>query len=99
MGLPYHRIEISIEEESDMPYKRNEDLPGSVREHLPEHAQDIYRAAYNSAWEEYKSPKDRRTEESREEAAHKVAWAAVKHEYAKDEGTGEWRPLAKKGGR
>lgn len=66
-----------------MPYARNEDLPDSVREHLPEHAQDIYRAAFNHAWEEYKSPEDRRGDASREETAHKVAWAAVKQKYRK----------------
>jgi len=64
-----------------MPYNSIMDLPESVREHLPEHAQEIYRAAYNSAWEAYN--KD-------EERAHRVAWAAVKHKYDKDEKTGQW---------
>ncbi len=73
-----------------MPYQSIRDLPESVRNHLPEHAQEIYRAAYNNAWEEYKTPEKRRNNESREEAAHRVAWAAVKNEYAKDEKTGEW---------
>jgi len=36
-----------------MPYKTNADLPGSVRDHLPPHAQDIYKEAFNGAWEEY----------------------------------------------
>ena len=31
--------------ERDMPYSSNDDLPSSVRTHLPPHAQDIYRAA------------------------------------------------------
>jgi cation transport regulator len=75
-----------------MPYHDVHDLPESVREHLPVHAQDVYLAAYNSAWDEYKRPDRRRGEESREETAHKVAWAAVKHEYEKDERTGEWKP-------
>lgn len=64
-----------------MPYQKIHDLPDSVREHLPEHAQEIYRAAFNSAWEEYRHD---------EERAHRVAWAAVKHEYEKDEHTGQW---------
>jgi len=34
-----------------MPYKRNVDLPESVKDNLPEKAQDIYRGAYNGAWE------------------------------------------------
>ena len=36
-----------------MPYASNEDLPPSVRNHLPDHAQDIYREAFNSAWQHY----------------------------------------------
>jgi cation transport regulator len=36
-----------------MPYDKLEDLPESVRAHLPRHAQEIYRAAFNSAWDEY----------------------------------------------
>jgi len=35
-----------------MPYDRRDDLPDSVRDHLPAHAQDIYKEAYNSAWEQ-----------------------------------------------
>jgi hypothetical protein len=30
-----------------MPYDVNADLPPSVRSHLPEHAQDIFREAFN----------------------------------------------------
>lgn len=65
-----------------MPYEKLSDLPDGVREHLPKHAQEIYRAAFNSAWEQY---------DHVEETAHKVAWAAVKNEYEKDEDTGRWK--------
>lgn len=64
-----------------MPYNSNKDLPDRVQNHLPEHAQDIYREAYNNAWEHYKDPKKRRVNESLEEVSHKVAWAAVKEKY------------------
>lgn len=67
-----------------MPYHRNTELPSSVRNNLPEKAQEIYRKAFNSAWEEYKNPEDRRGNADREETAHKVAWAAVKKEYHKE---------------
>ncbi|AEK74274.1 cation transport regulator ChaB [Rickettsia conorii subsp. heilongjiangensis] len=30
-----------------MPYKNNNDLPDSVKNHLPIHAKDIYRKAFN----------------------------------------------------
>lgn len=66
-----------------MPYKNLKDLPDSIREHLPRHAQEIYLKAFNNAWEEYADPGQRRGKASREEVAHKVAWAAVKHTYEK----------------
>jgi cation transport regulator len=67
-----------------MPYDSTSDLPDSVRDALPAHAQEIYQAAYNSAWDEYKDPDDRRDpSDSREETAHKVAWGAVKQTYEK----------------
>jgi cation transport regulator len=65
-----------------MPYASNEDLPPSVREHLPEAAQTIYRRAFNNAWRTY------RLYPAREEVAHRVAWAAVKRRYRKV--AGEW---------
>jgi cation transport regulator len=65
-----------------MPYKRLSDLPESVREHLPKHAQEIYQAAFNSAWEQY---------DQDEERAHRVAWTAVKNSYEKDDKSGRWK--------
>ncbi|MBA2453512.1 MAG: ChaB family protein [Chloroflexia bacterium] len=65
-----------------MPYNKISDLPESVRDHLPKHAQEIYQAAYNSAYEEY---------DHEEERAHRVAWAAVKNDYEKDEKSGDWK--------
>ncbi|RJQ55141.1 MAG: cation transport regulator ChaB [Actinobacteria bacterium] len=73
-----------------MPYKKTSELPESVRENLPKHAQEIYMKAFDSAWEEYADPRKRRGDASREETAHKVAWAAVKNEYERDE-KGNWR--------
>ena len=60
-----------------MPYVTNHDLPPSVRSHLPDHAQDIYREAFNHAWQEYAG------DPRQEEIAHRVAWAAVKKVYEK----------------
>lgn len=62
-----------------MPYSRNSELPGGVKNNLPEMAQEIYRKAYNSAFDEYRRDEDRRGNASREEVAHKVAWSAVKN--------------------
>lgn len=66
-----------------MPYKTTSDLPDSVKGVLPKHAQEIYFEVFNHAWTEYKDPQKRKTKESQEEAAHKVAWAAVKKKYVK----------------
>lgn len=73
-----------------MPYEGVEDLPDQVRKVLPEHARHIYLKAYTNAWAQYEDPGERRGPESREEVSHKVAWAAVKQEYEKNEQTGKW---------
>jgi cation transport regulator len=62
-----------------MPYKTLDDLPESVKGHLPKHAQEIFLAAFNNATEEY----------NEEETAFKVAWSAVKHKYEKGD-DGNW---------
>lgn len=61
-----------------MPYFDNEELPESVRGHLPEHAQSIYRESFNSARDEYG-----------ETRAHRVAWGAVKNAGYRKRG-GKW---------
>ena len=73
-----------------MPYRTNQELPDSVNDYLPSHAQDIYREAFDSAWNEYRDPAKRRGDESLEAVAHKVAWAAVKQKYEKV--GNQWRP-------
>ena len=69
-----------------MPYKDLNDLPKSVQEHLPRHAQEIYRAVFNSAWDEYGQD---------EERAHRMAWSAVKRNYEKDEFSGHWVAMSR----
>ena len=61
-----------------------DELPDSVRTNLPQHGREIYRQAFNNTWEQYRNPRDRRGDESREEASHLVAWSASKQEYEKD---------------
>jgi cation transport regulator len=60
-----------------MPYRDNSELPRAVQSHLPPHAQDIYREAFNNAWQHYAQGT------GHEEIAHRVAWAAVKRHYRK----------------
>lgn len=72
-----------------MPYDRITQLPDSVRDNLPKQAQNIYKEAYNSAFEQYKDSGDRQGDASREETSHKVAWSAVKQSYHKND-RGNW---------
>jgi len=64
-----------------MPYSSNEELPPAVRAHLPEHAQDIFREAFNHAYGHYGGDESR---------TFRIAWAAVKRRYEKADG--EWVP-------
>lgn len=66
-----------------MPYSSVDDLPDSVKNVLPEHGREIYKEAFNGAYDTYKKAEDRRGGNDREEVAHKVAWAAVKKKYKK----------------
>lgn len=65
-----------------MPYSQNMDLPPAIRKHLPEHAQDIYREAFNHAFAAHMG------DPRQEEAARRIAWGAVKRSYIKE--AGEW---------
>jgi cation transport regulator len=57
-----------------MLYPTNEDLPASVRRHMPPHAQDTYREAFNLALA---------ARPGEEVWAHGIAWSAVKRSYIK----------------
>ena len=63
-----------------MPYRTNRELPPPVRHVLPEHAQDIYRAAFNGAWQRHGD------EPERDARCHRIAWGAVKRRYRKEGG-------------
>jgi cation transport regulator len=60
-----------------MPYPANTALPVSIQRRLPPHAQDIFRAAFNHAFAAHMG------DPRQEEAAHRIAWAAVKRSYMK----------------
>lgn len=75
-----------------MPYRSNDDLPPAVRDHLPAHAQDIFREAFNHAWQCYADPAQRWMGGTQEEVARSVAWAAVKRTYRKVDG--HWVEIA-----
>jgi cation transport regulator len=52
-------------------------VPPSVSNHLPDHAQDIYREAFDHAFAAHAGEPDR------ERRAHMIAWAAVRRSYVK----------------
>jgi cation transport regulator len=69
-----------------MRYDSNEDLPMHCRINLPEAAQQVYREAWNRAWDE---KRDRDHARSR-------AWAAVRERFEREALSGRWLPRATK---
>jgi cation transport regulator len=63
-----------------MPYSATHELPRPIQDRLPQHAQEIYLAAFNNAWKSYAG----RDPKPLEETAHRIAWAAVKRKFRKD---------------
>lgn len=76
-----------------MPYTSREELPDQVQSALEDvpHAQEIYKEAYNSAFDQYANKEDRQAGYDHEETAHAVAWNAVKQKYEKGD-DGKWHP-------
>ena len=62
-----------------MPYAKVSDLPDNVKK-LPDHAKEIYMAAFNAAFKQY---------DGNEGRSHGTAWAAVKKEYKQNK-NGAW---------
>jgi len=62
-----------------MPYSKLSELPPAVKE-CPKHAQEIFMAAFNAAFDQYKGD---------ESKAFATAWAAVETKYHKDK-DGKW---------
>jgi cation transport regulator len=59
-----------------MPYKTNEELPKNIRDLVPEKAQNVFRRAFNAAYDQYKGDEKR---------SFATAWSAVERAgYKKD---------------
>ncbi|MBE9129565.1 MULTISPECIES: ChaB family protein [unclassified Coleofasciculus] len=69
-----------------MPFQTLEELPNDVKEKLPQGAQQIFQAAYNSASRDGLN----------DEQARQVAWNSVKNSYEEGEG-GQWHHKAEGG--
>ena len=70
-----------------MPYRTIAELPDQVKDNLPQHAQSIFKEAFNNAYDEYQDPKKRRDpNDDPEGIAFAVAWSAVEKKYEKRKG-------------
>ena len=63
-----------------MRYERIEELPVHCRVNLPEAAQQVYRAAWNRAWDNSADPR----------VARDRAWQEVRENFERDAVTGCW---------
>lgn len=70
--------------QQEVAYAVQNDCPTAqgVKDNLPKHAKQIYKEAYNAAWEQYGED---------EERAHRVAWSAVKKAGYQKSAEGDWR--------
>ncbi len=71
-----------------MVYESKSDLPDTLREILPEEAQESYLQAYRASYENYEESQG--GELDRESVAHRDAWAMMKRDFVEDEETGKW---------
>jgi len=78
-----------------MSYESNTDLPAKIAKVLPDHAQDIYREAYNDAYDEIKQPVGDKDEVGRDDSAARLAWEAIKDNYHKGM-DGKWYPKTRR---
>ncbi|MFP4344320.1 MAG: ChaB family protein [Anaerolineales bacterium] len=71
-----------------MRYESLDDLPDTIRDVLPEEAQELYLEAYQKAWDAYKP--EIGGDLGQAGMAHRDAWHVVKKEYVQDEKKGDW---------
>ena len=72
-----------------MRYETVKQLPATIRDVLPDKAKEIYRKAYNQAWEKFAKEDHRGL--NQQGLAHQQAWGAVKQEYVFD--LDEWHRI------
>ncbi len=71
-----------------MRYEKIEDLPESLRNDLPDEAQEIYLEAYQKSWDSFKE--EMGGDLGQEAVAHRDAMHAVKQEFVEDKEKGLW---------
>ena len=73
-----------------MAYTSKRELPATIRDVLPEAAQDVYIEVYNQVWHEHKEKGESTAACST--VAHQLAWDAVNREFIQvEDGDGQKR--------
>jgi cation transport regulator len=72
-----------------MRYEKKSDLPATIRDILPEEAQQVYLEAYQRSYDDYEEGEG--GDLSRESVAHRDGWTALQREYRQNRETGEWQ--------
>lgn len=73
-----------------MLYRSNKKVPNNVRRILPKRAWDIYKKAFDRAYDEYLFLQDRLDSANREEMADRIAWKKVKRKYSLSDFDHRW---------
>ncbi len=63
-------------------------LSPTLRDLLPQEAQQLYVKSYEQAWEQYDPQRDGPT--TREAVSSREAWSAVTREFVQDDATHQW---------
>ncbi|MDF2176730.1 ChaB family protein [Aliiglaciecola sp. CAU 1673] len=64
-------------------------LPDYIQDDLPPEGQELYRVAFNLAWDKYEDEEKRDKDYTREELSHMAAWREIKDHYRQRE-NGKW---------
>ncbi len=78
-----------------MAYASKNELPTTIRDVLPEAAQDVYIEVYNQTWRGHKEKGE--SVAACSTAAHQLAWDAVKREFVQVEGENGQRRWYRRG--
>jgi cation transport regulator len=88
LAVYQERIKNKYYRRSVMEYKTIEDLPDTLKESLPNEAQNIYIKAFKNAWDNYEERQG--GDMDRESVAHRQAMKKVRDEFTFHEDSGNW---------
>ncbi len=71
-----------------MTYTKTSELPATIRDVLPQAAQELYMQVYNEAMLMRLAASDQAN--SRDSMAHQLAWDTMTREFVHDPQTGQW---------